>query len=226
MDSILFSKLVFKVVKKPELSWAFKTKWPALFFKPHMQLKEYYLLKELCKNKQVIVEYGSGGSTVYFLKQKKRVYSVESDADFYRLMCGLTIVKHALCRNLTYRLIDLGPTAKWGIPVNTHSNLTWPDYYTAIWKDVHKEEKIDVVFIDGRFRVSCCLYSILRVLEKGCNDTLFIIHDFWLRKSYEVLLEFLDEYKSMITLASFTIKKDVDAEHIKRKLEEYALEIT
>lgn len=188
-----------------------------------MRLREYLLFCTLCKNRRVFVEYGSGGSTIHLLGKQRKVFSVESNPDFYNLMSGLDIVKKNAGGLLTYRYVNLGPTDGWGVPQTPEQPHYGPDYYAGIWKEVARlNENVDAVFIDGRYRVSCCLYSILQVLEHNHSDTLFIFHDFWGRQRYHVVLEFLEEYKSTATLGSFKLKKNISPAQVKEKLAEFA----
>lgn len=225
MDSYKLSKAVFKIVKSPSIVWKMKKMFPEVFFYPHMKPDEFQLFKELCAGKKVFLEYGSGGSTIYLLKNNKDVYSVESNPEFFSYMNSVSLVKKSLDRKLHYRYIDLGPTNKWGKPIATEKSINWSDYYSQIWKSINPaKEKVDVIFIDGRFRVCCCLYSILKLVEFNWKDTTLIIHDFWKRKDYHVVLKFLQEIKSSTTLASFKVKEGVNIEEVKAMLHEYALE--
>jgi hypothetical protein len=227
MNPYFVQKAFFKVfrIKKPEAQWNLKRKFPKFFYLPHMTWKEYKLFKEVCSNKKTFLEYGSGGSTIWLLKKNKKIYSVESNPDFYKYMNSINLVKTS-ADNLQYRYIDLGPTNKWGKPLTTENSDNWMAYYTEIWVDINAaSEKVDVVFIDGRFRVSCCLYTIIKLLENNWNDTIFLFHDFWRRKQYHEVLEFLKEIKSAGELAAFKIKDDINVEKVKEKLKEYALAI-
>lgn len=227
MDTYYFSKAIFKILKivnKPDSKWDLSRKFPAIFFHPHMKRKEYLLFKELCKNKKVFLEYGSGGSTIYLLKSNKIVFSVESNPGFYQYMCSMKFIKRALNLNLHYKFVDLGPTNKWGKPLSEEYNENWPKYYEQIWQEIDPAlHQVDVVFIDGRFRVCCCLYSILKAIEYNWSNIVFIIHDFWRREKYHVVLDFLQETKSTENLVSFRIKNNIDLSRVKELLEEYTL---
>lgn len=227
MDSYYFSKAVFKmfkIIQLPQTKWTLRKKFPVLFFYPHMIRKEYMLFKELCRNKEVFLEYGSGGSTIHLLKSKKIVFSVESNPDFYKYMLSMTLVKRALQQNLHYKFINLGQTNQWGKPLTGEQSENWPRYYEEIWHEIDPAiHRLDVVFIDGRFRVCCCLYSILKAIEYNWLDITFVIHDFWRREKYHVVLDFLLEVKSAENLVSFRMKKNISVNRVKELLEEYSL---
>lgn len=219
-------KAFFKVfhIKKPDAQWNLKKKFPGFFFLPHMTWKEFKFFKEVCSNKKIFLEYGSGGSTIWLLKKNKKIYSVESNPGFYEYMNSINLVKRST-DNLRYRFIDLGPTNVWGKPLTTTHSNDWPAYYSEIWNDIDAtSDKVDIVFIDGRFRVSCCLYTILKTLEHNWKDTVFLFHDFWRRKKYHEVLEFLQEIKSAEQLAMFKSKDHIDTKNVKEKLQEYALD--
>lgn len=227
MSPFLFSKVVFKILtilKKTTVKWKLKRKFPHLFFLPHMERNEYSLFKKISRNAVVFLEYGSGGSTIFLLKKKKEIFSVESNPEFYKFMNSIEIVKKSLGKNLQYKFIDLGPTNQWGKPLKAEDNGHWVEYYSAIWNDIDPAiNKIDVVFIDGRFRICCCLYSILKLVEYRRVDALIVIHDFWRRTKYHVVLEFLQEVKSASNLAVLKIRENVDVDKLKEMTGQYAL---
>jgi protein O-GlcNAc transferase len=223
MINYLFAKYALKFIREPDKKWEFKTKYPKLLFLPHMELKEYLLFKDLCKNKKVFIEYGSGGSTIHLLKSGKKVFSVESNGEFHDMMNSISLVQKAKGQLLHPVHIDLGPCDMWGKPLTSEKECAWSRYYSEVWDEVKRHQsRVDVVFIDGRFRVCCCLYSILKVVEYGWKDTLFLVHDFWRRKHYHVVLKFLNEYKSRLDLASFRVKDNIDKDEVKWLLQQYA----
>ena len=227
MTPTLFAKMIFKMLtllRKPDLKWKLKRMFPLLFFFPHMCRDEFFFFKKICKNAGVFLEYGSGGSTIYLLRKEKLVYSVESNHEFYEYMNSITLVKKSLGKNLLYKFVDLGFTNQWGKPLETTESYHWKDYYSEIWRDIDPViNKIDVVFIDGRFRVCCCLYSISKLLEYNWKNTVFVIHDFWARSKYHVVLEFLDEIKSVSNLTLLRLKKNIDINRLAEMTEQNAL---
>ena len=78
---------------------------------------------------------------------------------------------------------------KWGHPGKNANNIQKINYSNHIRK-LSKEEQdsIDLVFIDGRFRVACCLkcYDIIK-------DTCIIAFDDFLNRPwYHIVLEYFD----------------------------------
>ena len=227
MLAYFFSKAVFKIIRSPKIRWNLSKAFPAIFFSPRMTWDEYLLFKKICRSKKVFLEYGSGGSTIYLLRKNKKIFSVESNPEFYSYMNSIPLVKKSLNKNLSYGLVDLGPTNKWGKPLSKENSDTWSDYYMNVWKSIDPvKDKVDVIFIDGRFRVCCCLYSLLKVVEYNWKDTVFIIHDFWRREKYHEVLEFLEEVKSSSNLASFKLKANLNVEQVIEKMPEYAFDFS
>ncbi len=216
-------KKFFKKINNPSLEWNFCQKFPALFFFPHMKFNEYYLFKKISRNKKVVLEFGSGGSTINFLKAKKKVYSVESNPKFYKYMKSIRLINEAINKSLVLKFIELGETDQWGSPVLIKSNANVISYYSEIWKDINlNKQNVDLIYIDGRFRVCSCIYSILQLLKNDRTGTTIMIHDFWNRKEYHILLKFLTEIKSKSRLGCFIIKKEIDIKEAEDVLNEYS----
>jgi len=105
---------------------------------------------------RVVLEYGSGGSTVLAAEQAgKTVFSVESDADFLSQLRGY-FAAHPPAATLHLHHGDIGPTKSWGHPLDDDDFRAWPDYPTGIWALPHFAAP-DLVLIDGRFRAACFL---------------------------------------------------------------------
>ena len=207
----------------PSIRWKLSKHFPSLFFYPHMKSQEYLLFKSIPYKGAVILEFGSGGSTVHFLKQAKKTYSVESNFTFYKYMKSIFLIKKACKKSLFLKFVSIGDTDTWGRPVSGEKKANWRSYYSDIWKEIIlKESKVDIIFIDGRFRVSCCLYAVLQVLELNWEQPVFVVHDFIDRKEYYVLLEFLDEVECKHRLSVFTMKKDIEICDVKAALDTHA----
>ncbi len=214
------SKKILKRLGSNNIKWKLYKYLPSIFFFPLMKTDEYLIFTKTTKMKKVILEYGSGGSTIEFLKKHKKIYSVESNPDFCKYLLSVNIVKKAIGKSLFLKFIDIGNTDKWGRPVSIERKEHWHEYYSEIWKDViQNENKVDVIFIDGRFRVCCCAYSIVQLLEHNWKETIFIIHDFWNREEYKILLTFLDEIESISTLGVFKCKAHIDVDKVKALLD-------
>lgn len=110
---------------------------------------------------RVILEYGSGGTTLIAAEQPGRVvFSVESDRKW---LDGMQAWFRANPGEAELHLIygDIGPTKRWGYPVDGAHFRRWPGYANAVW-DRDDFRQPDVVLIDGRFRLACFLTTMIR----------------------------------------------------------------
>lgn len=107
----------------------------------------------------VILEYGSGGSTALGADMAgKTIFSVESDAEW------LANVQAYFAQNPPRAALhlhhgDIGPTRAWGHPLDSDDFRKWPDYPLSIWSHPSFVQP-DLVLIDGRFRVACFLATL------------------------------------------------------------------
>ena len=135
----------------------------------------------------VILEYGSGGSTIMAGEMPgKRVFSVESDADWARRMRGWFAVNPPAA-DVTIHHANIGPTKEWGHPADDRQFRRWPGYANSVWERddfVHP----DVVLVDGRFRAACLMTVAMRIRR----PVTVLFDDYLARDAYhkvEVLLK-------------------------------------
>ena len=134
-------------------------------------------------------EYGSGGSTYHAANNPKieRVFSVESDPAWHRSL------KDRLTnddRRIRFIYVDMDTRPKtWGSPGPKSNLAQWVNYSSQIEHlDWTLSEKLDLVLIDGRFRVACCLKC-----HGVVNDECVIAFDDFLdRPGYHVVLDYFD----------------------------------
>ncbi|RYF25887.1 MAG: FkbM family methyltransferase [Flavobacteriales bacterium] len=111
-----------------------------------------------------IFEYGSGNSTLFYAKNVKRVVSVEHDKAWYD-----KIVKaKASNAEMIFTALELGG-----------------EYCK---KATLLNEKFDIIIVDGRDRVNCCIHSVNALSENG-----ILILDDSEREVYEKARTFLTE---------------------------------
>lgn len=110
---------------------------------------------------RVILEYGSGGSTLIAADLPDvQVFSVESDADWLAMMKRWFEANPPRAQVRLHHA-DIGPTKAWGNPVNNRRVGRWPGYPNSVW-DRPDFRQPDTVLIDGRFRLACFLTVALR----------------------------------------------------------------
>lgn len=155
--------------------------------KPHFKNNDKKLFYKYLDNINVYFEYGSGGSTYQasIRKNIKTIYSVESDIRWHKKL-KQTIKNPKI--NYIYNEMDTRPH-NWGRPGKNATNIQKINYSNQITK-LSKEEQdsIDLVLIDGRFRVACCLkcYDIIK------DNCLIAFDDFLNRTYYHIVLEYFD----------------------------------
>lgn len=151
-------------------------------------------------------EYGAGESTKHAARRPniKRMVSVESDNDFIeKNVISDSPVADAVERGrLSFASIDIGPTGRWGRPVDTSEKQKWPNYPAAIERGGGNDW--DLVLVDGLFRVAC----VATALTVSPNAKIFV-HDFWRRKRYRPVLRFCDVVETADQLVSLSRKPDV-----------------
>lgn len=196
-----------------------KSPYP-LFYEFVMFDEEKTLFDSTVKQARNYLEFGLGGSTLRVLqKSRARIYSVESSPQWTDHMRRYFLLRFMENRRLSIFLVDIGPTRDWGYPVSDQHRERFPAYTNGVFEKLNGTE-IDVAFIDGRFRVACALRLILHCAENGSSPSI-LIHDFWNREQYRLLLDYLDVHARVNTLGLFRIKPDVDIGEVRSLYEEY-----
>lgn len=164
-----------------------------------MTEKEIDMLNRYLSTTRRYFEWGSGDST--YLAQEsgvKEIYSVESDFKYFmkvREKCP------AACINYVDICAD---NSSFGYPKTEIKKHNWPAYYQFI-KII--KYPIDLILIDGRFRVLCALNA----WEHIDGMTTVLIHDYIYRKYYHDTEKVFDITDSNGTLFAFRKKTDVDS---------------
>lgn len=181
---------------------------------PRMSPAETELFERYVKQSKRYFEFGSGGSTKLATRNGIEVYGVESDKFWVD-----TLHKEAgpLCK-VDY--VDIGPTKEWGYPVDDSHKEKFPLYSEAI---MNHEQGFDFVLVDGRFRVACTLNAIKHALDtqQDISAATIFIHDFWNRRDYHSVLEFLDTVEKAESAGVFKIKSGIDRVYMERMLERF-----
>ncbi|MBO9466009.1 hypothetical protein J7443_12265 [Tropicibacter sp. R15_0] len=149
---------------------------------------EATLLSHAYKAADVILEFGSGGSTVMASELPgKRVFSVESDPDWAAMMKGwLEQNPPAAGTKVDMIHVDIGPTKEWGHPQDDSHWRQYQNYALGVWRQKNFVQP-DVVLVDGRFRQACALATAF--LSKKPVDLYF--DDYTIRKHYHKVEDYL-----------------------------------
>ena len=170
------------------------------------------------KNINVYFEYGSGGSTYQasIINNIKNIYSVESDILWYNKLKQIITNPNI---NYIHNEMDTQPD-NLGYPGKNATNIQKINYSNHIRK-LSKEEQysIDLVFIDGRFRVACCLkcYDIIK------DNCLIAFDDFLNRPEYHIVLEYFDIIEKTKDNRMVILKKNKNVNIPKELIEKYEL---
>lgn len=122
---------------------------------------EAALLRDAYDRASVILEFGSGGSTILAAELGKRVISVESDKSWAQMMRDW-LQQNPQPGQAEIVLADVGPTKEWGHPVDDRAWKRFARYPLEVW-DLPDFAHPDVVLVDGRFRVGCALAAAYRI---------------------------------------------------------------
>jgi hypothetical protein len=150
----------------------------------------------------VILEYGSGGSTVMASEMPgKTIFSVESSRVWTKMMRGWFEEAQPVSMPVMQH-VNIGPTGKWGSPRGTDGFKRYHLYPLSIW-DSEEFKHPDVILVDGRFRVACALTAMLRCER----ETTLLFDDYEGRKGYHVIEDYLKKEEVVGNMARFTVNK-------------------
>lgn len=149
---------------------------------------------------EVILEYGSGGSTVLAAGMSgKLIFSVESDWRW-----GMRLQRHLDQANLASPAIvftvDIGETGRWGRPVDEGNWKNFHRYPSAIWTEPYFRHP-DVVLIDGRFRAACFAMTCLTI----SRPVTVLFDDYVPRPAYSVVERFSKPDRLIGRMAEFRL---------------------
>lgn len=141
-----------------------------------MQKSQRKLIIKNLNLHDVMLEWGSGGSTLEFSNFVDQYYSIEHDEEWYDK------VTNELNNNVKIYLVKPNKK-KWKKPVKRKQFKDYIKYVHQIVKE-NRILKFDKVLIDGRARVYCT-EEILTYLH---DDSLIFVHD-WQRLRYRKILK-------------------------------------
>ena len=185
---------------------------------PHLSKNDKEMFYRYLENTNVYFEYGSGGSTYQasIRNNIKYIYTVESDIVWQKKL-KYFIKKPNVC--YIFNEMDTCPNT-WGNPGKNATELQKKQYSNRI-KELSKEEQdsIDLVLIDGRFRVACCLkcYDIIK------DNCLIAFDDFLDRPEYHIVLEYFDIIEKTQDNRMVVLKKKNNKSVPKDLIEKYEL---
>jgi hypothetical protein len=166
------------------------------------------------------VEYGAGGSTIQAARLKRNFITVESDQTFLKAIKCKIKRDFGEARGLLVHA-NVGITEKFGEPFIKRKTekrlLRWQGYAAAPWQFVEPNELPDLILVDGRFRVSCVLYSIKQMRN---YDYEILFDDYFSRPHYRVTERFTRIHSTLGRMAILK-PKQYDPHELDSALKEY-----
>ena len=174
--------------------------------KPWMTDEETECFRKWIPKSGVVLEFGMGGSTRLFCETGiARLDSVESDPAWVAAMAGDPFLAFFIRKNrLFLHHADIGPVREHGLPIS-QPHPGWLRYHQQVWESINADA-LDMVLIDGRFRLACACQVLLRCPQRP----LLLIHDFSCRPHYHAILAFTDVKDSVGTTVVLRQKPDIN----------------
>lgn len=160
----------------------------------------------------VILEYGSGGSTVVGAEMPgKHVVSVESDKLWAKNMERFFEQNPpAPGTDVEIVHVNIGPTAAWGKPANDEEWRRYPRYPLGVWRREGFRHP-DVVLVDGRFRMGCALATAFSITR----PVTILFDDYAKRERNHQIEEFIGTPRLTGRMAEFEVEpKAVPADRL------------
>jgi hypothetical protein len=170
---------------------------------------EARLLQDHYARADVVLEYGSGGSTLLAARLGKQVFSVESDAAWAQSLSG-HIAQNGFQSLVRLIHVDVGPVGKWGKPTDKQAFGAWHCYPLKVW-DRDDFQHPDVILVDGRLRAACLVTAILRAQK----PVTVLFDDYANRAQYHVVERILKPTEIVGRMARFDVTPNMDvAQHL------------
>ncbi|KFE34026.1 hypothetical protein [Thioclava atlantica] len=166
------------------------------------EVREY--LRGAYEKAQVILEYGSGGSTLLAARLGKRVTSVESDPAWARMMRA-SLAAAELEDRARIVHVDIGPVGDWGRPLGPEAFARFHRYPLAVW-DREDFAHPDLILIDGRLRVACLVTAALRITR----PVTILFDDYVDRRKYHKVERLVKPVETVGRMARFELTPGLD----------------
>ena len=140
---------------------------------PWITFPSISFLNDYLKEEMKVFEYGTGGSTLFFLDRGASVTSVEHDADW-----AAKVSQEIDSNSTDWNLLLVNPDLEVNFSdksfENPHDyissdrkylNMSFRKYVSTI--DSYPDSFFDLILIDGRARASCIIHSIKKVKIGG-----------------------------------------------------------
>ena len=168
--------------------------------KPYMTQNEILFFKKYLKKSNTYLEFGSGGSTYFAIKNGiNKITSIETDLNWVNKLLKNETISSKI-KNKELNLIHHDINCIWWEHISWNKKpKEMKETMKSSWKRysdlVNDLDYIpDLILNDGRFRVA----SLLKLYEKINEDTVILFHDYKDRHQYHVVEIFLTKLKNVI----------------------------
>jgi hypothetical protein len=159
---------------------------------PWITFRSLNFLDKIDLEEKNVFEFGSGGSTLYFLSRGSNVISIEHDTDWYLLVNEKLKEYHRIDFKLIQPEFD-SLSKIVSIQDKKFAGYSFKNYANSILD--YPDNHFDLVVIDGRARPFCLMNSIRKVKKGG-----YILFDNSNRQHY---LEELDKIEDWLIFKSY-----------------------
>jgi hypothetical protein len=184
--------------------------------KPYLLDEDRLLFDKYLTSARRYFEFGAGKSTATYVSQLghiEAICSVQNERKLYEQVKNQLKGKSNV--DLIYVDTDSDNQA-WGYPVSQNG-----EKFKKYYQSYNPEFKADLIMVDGRFRVSCCL----DLYTKICPRTLIFFDDFMNRKHYHHILKYYDVIETGNIAAVLRLKcKEVDPKELEESIRMFSLD--
>lgn len=154
---------------------------PPVIGAPHLYGKESLLMQRIFSSGvRNYMEFGLGGSTLAAIRAgAETIISVDSDRSWVAAVRRHPEIAPLVASGLASILHgDIGPVGAWGTPVDNTRPSKWPRYIAAPWAEAARRDIFpDLIYVDGRFRVSCCYSVVIAAAGRKEAPPRVLLHD-------------------------------------------------
>lgn len=201
-----FKNYIFYIILNRKLKMKRIFKRFLIFFKdieiidtnfPWIPIKAKIWLDHNLTAKMIIFEYGSGMSTLYFSLKVKKITSIEHNKNWYKHIkdklkekqvnnCEYLLIEPEVINNKISKNVD----PKYISELKDYKKYHFKKYVKSI--DTYPDNYFDLIFIDGRVRITCIKNSIKKIKSGG-----YLVLDNSDEKKYRSSQSILKNYKRL-----------------------------
>lgn len=161
-------------------------------------------------------ELGMGGSSLMAVRAGvAQMVSIDSDGAWVEAVrAHPEIAPRAADGSVSLLHSDIGPVADWGRPADRSTVRKWSAYLSTGWAEWARRGTMpDLVLVDGRFRVACCLSVAVVAAGLAAEQApTVLLHDVDDKRAYyRDALELLEQVDAVETLLVMRPRRDMAA---------------